>query len=260
MAVGDEQDIYNRLIDQLPSWFGTSHPVLDVLLSAYVSTAYYAYNSQVQYLPPQMRLQTAYGDNLDLISEDYFGDSLPRHVGETDDSFRARISANLLQERATRRGMDNALFILTGYHPIIFEPWRPFDTGGYNCFPLAYADPSTPGSGFGSYGSGSYPYQGFVDVFVDQYQGMGVYSGYNVFYGGYNDYGTPAEFWYGGESLLTTITSDDDIYQTINLTKVYGTLIWVAIHRVTNITSFDIVLDGDGDYLLDEVGGVIYGG
>lgn len=261
MAVGDDQDIYNRLITQLPPWFGSSHPVLDVILSAYVDTTSFAYNSQLQYVSPQMRIQTAYSDNLDLISQDYFGGALPRRQDENDDSFRQRILATLLQEKATRHGMDNALFILTGFHPILFEPWYPPDNGGYNVpSSLAYADSDVPGTGFGSYGSGSYPYQAFVDVFVSQYQGMGAYSGFNDLYGGYNAYGEPAQFWYGGESLLSTINSDRDIYQTINLTKVYGTLIWVAIHRVSAITSYNLVLDEDGNYVLDEDGDVIYGG
>jgi len=236
MATGSAVDIYNRLLTQLPPWFGGSHPVLDVVLSAYVQTASFAYNSQVQYLPPQMRIQTAYGDNLDLISQDYFGGSLPRRDGENDDTFRQRILATLLQEKATRRGMDNALYILTGFHPTIFEPWFPTDTGGYNVpSSLAYGDSSVPGSGFGSYGSGSYAYQAFVDVYVSQYQGLGVYSGYNSDYGGYNAYGAPATFWYGGESLINAIITDQDIYHTINLTKVYGTIIWVAIHRINQI-------------------------
>lgn len=261
MTIGDNQDIYNRLIEQLPPWFGNNHPILDVVLSAYVSSTNFAYNSQVQYLRPQTRIQTAYGDNLDLISQDYFGGSLPRRQGENDDTFRQRILSTLLQEKATRRGMDNALYILTGFHPTLYEPWYPPDNGGYNVpSSLAYADSSVPGSGFGSYGSGSYPYQAFVDVYVSQYQGMGVYSGYNIFYGGYNAYGAPAEFWYGGDSLVGTVTSDENIYQTINLTKVYGTLIWVAIHRVTSVSPYSLITDGDVDYLLDQSGNVIYGG
>jgi len=228
-SVGSKEDVYNRLVTQLVDWFGTDHAVLDAVLQAYVTTGVLNY-SQLVYDNLQMRLQTATEDNLDLIAEDYFGlNGLPRRPGESDDSYRNRISANLLQERATRRGMDNALYILTGYHPIIFEPWRPLDCGGYN----VDNSPYTIGYGtHGAYGSGSYAYQCFINVFVSAYQGMASRSGYNSYYFGYNATGSPAIGWYGGSYLDSTVVSDQDIYQTINLTKVEGTICWVAIHRI----------------------------
>lgn len=232
--IGDATDVYNRLIGQLPPWFGTLHPVLNVVLQAYIYTGVFNY-SQLVYDNQQMRLQTATGDNLDLISQDYFENGLPRRTGEDDDSFRSRISANLLQERATRNGMESALYKLTGFYPIIFEPFNFYDCGAYNViYPyvsLAYADPNTPGTGTGSYGSGSYPYQCFITVFVSQYQGMASYSGYDDYYFGYDAAGGLARGWYGGQSLERTIISDYDIYQTINLTKDCGTVCWVMIER-----------------------------
>lgn len=227
-SIGSEQDVYNRLVAQLVNWFGTDHEVLDIVLKAYSTTGAFNY-TQLAYDNLQMRLQTATEDNLDLISVDYFGNGLPRRTDENDDSFRNRISANLLQERATRRGMDNALYILTGFRPILFEPWRPIDCGGYNVANV----PQTIGYGtHGSYGSGSYAYQAFIDVFVSAYQGMASRSGYNSTYFGYNAVGAPAIGWYGGESSETTVVTDEDIYQTINLTKLEGTICWVAIHRI----------------------------
>lgn len=158
---GSPEDIYNRLIQQLPQeWFGSDHPVLDIILAAYVTTTSWVYE-QTQYVALQARIQTATDINLDQISQDYFGDGLPRHEGENDDTYRIRILANLLQEKATRYGMENALFLLTGYYPRIFEPWNPYDCGGYNV-PSALAYDTQ-----GNYGSGSFAYQCFIDVFVD---------------------------------------------------------------------------------------------
>lgn len=229
--IGDANDIYRRLIAQLPPWFGTDHPVLDSLLAGYVSPTVFHYN-QIQYVFQQTRIKTATGNNLDLVSQDFFGDALPRRATsngypESDDSFRARILANILQERATRFGIYNALLLLTGIPPILFEPWRPLDTGGYNVA-------STMGySTHGLYGSGSYPYQGFIDVFLPPFQGLAYYPGYNLpTSAGYNLQDGIASLWYGGDSLVFRIITPEDVYQTVQMTKVWGTICWVAIHQI----------------------------
>jgi hypothetical protein len=222
---GDEQDIYNRLISQLPlNWWGTDHKNLDSILAAFVDTGSFHYQ-QYLYVVLQTRIKTATDINLDIISSDYLGDELPRRTGETDDSFRTRILATLLREKATRRAMRNALFNLTGFYPRIFEPWNASDCGGYNVSEKMGYNIA------GSYGSGSFAYQAFIDVYVDPYQGMSRYSGYNSYFGGYNAAGGLADFWYGGQSLQQTIISDSDIYKLINLTKVFGTVIWTKIIR-----------------------------
>lgn len=223
-VIGDHDDLYHRLIQQLPNWFGSEHDILDTVLEGYINTGLFVY-SLIQYVSLQMRLQTATEDNLDLISKDYLGDSLPRRTNENDDSYRNRISANLLQEKATRPGMSQALYNLTGFYPVLFEPWYPWDCGGYNVFQkMGY-------STAGKYGSGAYTYQGFIDVFVSAYQGMASYSGYNDDAFGYNAAGGNARGWYGGKSLINVIVSDQDIYDLINLVKPEGTISWVKIHH-----------------------------
>jgi hypothetical protein len=218
--------IYTRLIQQIPeSWWGSLHPNTDLVLEGFITTAGLNYD-QFNYVFLQLRLQTATGNNLDLISQDYFGGTLPRKTGENDDSFRNRISATLLQEKTTRYGMQNALFLLTGIEPTIFEPWNYYDCGAYNVpSSLAY-------NTVGSYGSGAYPGQVFIDVYVNAFDAMGNYSGYNDYYGGYNTAGNGATLWYGNDSLIQEVVSDSDIYQTINITKPEGILCWVAIHRI----------------------------
>jgi hypothetical protein len=218
--------IYTRLTQQLPqSWWGTLHPVEDELLEGFITTAELNYG-QFNYVFLQLRIQTATGNNLDLISQDYFGGMLPRNTGENDDSFRNRILATLLQEKTTRYGMQNALFLLTGFEPTIFEPWNYYDCGAYNNYTsLAY-------NTVGSYGSASYPGEVFIDVYVNGYDSMGNYSGYNDYYGGYNTAGSGAVLWYGNNSLILETVTDENIYQTINLTKPEGVLCWVSIHRI----------------------------
>lgn len=221
--IWSKEGIYSRLLQQLPPWWGTIHPVLDILLQSFITTGFLNYQ-QFFYVFLQLRIQTATGNNLDLISRDYFGGALPRKSsGENDTSFRNRILATLLQEKSTRYGMDNSLFRLTGFHPRIFEPWNPLDTGGYDVPVMGY-------STAGYYGSGAYPAEVFIDVYVNAYGNMANYSGYNDYFFGYSVYGGLAQGWYGGESLINRVIGDQDIYSTINLTKPEGVKCWVAIH------------------------------
>lgn len=224
--VGSTEDVFARLIGQLPPWFGTDHDLLNVVLTAFVNTGTFHYQ-QIEYVSDQTRIKTATQENLDNISSDYLGDELPRRVNESDDSYRNRILATLLQEKCTRRAMSNALFNLTGIYPRIFEPWNPANCGGYNDYTsLAY-------STVGRYGSAvsNYKYQCFIDVFVDAFAAMANYNGYNSYLGGFNTVGAPAQMWYGGDSLNHQIISDSDIYKLINLTKMEGTVCWTRIHR-----------------------------
>jgi len=198
MAVGDQNDIYNRLISQLPPWFGTDHPNLDALLAAYVgftrsiktpTTAYFHYNNQYLYAKLQLRVQTATDINLDLIAQDNFGPNLPRLPNETDGSYRQRILGNLPPQGATRQAMINKLFILTRHIPVIIEPQSGIDQGYYHQpATLAY-------NTYGAYGSFSYPYQFWVYAFLDSYTGMGKYPGYNL-----NSYASAFSISSGGSS------------------------------------------------------------
>lgn len=228
--IGSHDDIYNRLIAQLPSkWFGTNHPILDAVLEGFITIASFVYNAQLVYAELQTRLQTSIEENLDTYADDMFGvGEFTRNPDETDDNYRTRIQANLIPERATRSALSNALFRLTGFYPDLFEAWNVGDTGAYNV-------PSTLAfNTVGKYGGGGAyngAYQGWADVFVSAYQGMGNFNGFGQFYGGYNSTGVNARLWYGSQSLRSRI-SDQDIYDTINRCKLEGTIVWTAIHRV----------------------------
>lgn len=89
-------------------------------------------NGLMQYGDDATRVQTAQDGALDLAGLDYFGNgpyALPRHDGETDDAYRARLLAAMLPAGATRPAMYNALLGVTGFPPRLLELWRPYDTG-----------------------------------------------------------------------------------------------------------------------------------
>lgn len=263
MAIGSEQDIYDRLISNLPDWFGTDHPILDAILAAFngfnqnptqATTAYFHYNFQYLYAKLQLRIQTATDINLDLISQDYLGNALPRRQNENDESYRARILVNLVRPRATREAMRMALLQLTGYEPIIIEPWNFFDHGAYRVLPLAY----NVGGGYGT----NAPYQAWIYVFTDPNQGMGNYSGYRVPDGGYNAADGISTLYYGSETLIQKIVTNDAILELIENTKVAGTLIHTFINPAPTpipITP-ELLLDNNGEIIFDNDGNIIYAG
>jgi hypothetical protein len=263
MAVGDSQDIYNRLIQNLPAWFGggpdadgnnSNHPNLDDLLEIFITTYYYQYNNEYLYTILQERIQTATDINLDLISQDYMGNYLPRLANESDNTYRKRILANVIQIKATRPAMYNALLILTGFPPIIYEGWSSLDnmalgnggpasapnplannilTGGLSNFDNMGQQHTYGNEVLGSMTSGLFPYQFEIVVYLNQNQGLGSFPGLQTYpaviapnttyFGigpnnamGYN-------WWLGSTSLVTSVITDPIIRQTIELTKTLGT-------------------------------------
>jgi hypothetical protein len=219
-----DDQIYNRLLQNLPPWFGSAHKNLDVQLQAMVVVASYLY-SFVEYAAEQTRLQTCTDSNLDLFASDYFGIFLKRKSNENDDSYRTRISALLLQPRVTREAIKNNLYLLTGYEPIMFEPGN-----AYDCFALNM--PQYGGLNVGLLGNQDLAYQGFIDVFVDSASSLGGYGGLGCNYFGLNSVGQGALNFLGNESLITNTVTDQDIYNTINLSKLFGTVVWVNIERI----------------------------
>ena len=101
-------DWANRLCEELPNaWFPSEalepDGVVYGLLYA-LATNFPFHNNQINIQTLQTRIISATGQNLDAISVDYFGTgavALPRLLGESDSSFRARILANLLEQKST---------------------------------------------------------------------------------------------------------------------------------------------------------------
>lgn len=216
MATGDQNDIFKRLKSNLVPWFGESSPNVDALLQGTAKTDSTIY-SLIADTSKQARIKTATGDALDLISLDYFGGALPRHPTENDSSFRSRILANLVQEKATRKGMITVLTNLTGRTPVVVEGWGTYAVGAYD--QTLFYD-----TGFGI--GWLQPYTAIIYAYrpiVQEFAGVGAYdvSGF-----GYDFYFNNA---YISLSQEIVFVSDQDIIAAIEATKPFGTYMYVSI-------------------------------
>lgn len=219
MSTGDSDDFTNRLEKLIPNgWFAVGlTPLRDGLLAGIANTLAYVY-SLFAYLRLQTRIQTADGGFLDLTAGDFFGSTLFRTLGQSDDSFRARILANLLRERGTRNAVTSIITQLTGRAPIIFESQRPVDTGVYGGPGLAYGIA-------GGYGSYQLPYQAFVTVFRPAGQGIPNIAGYGIPTGAYN---TGSQLEYTTRSMVQGVT-DSDLYGALDGVRPAGYTLWAQI-------------------------------
>jgi len=211
--------MFSRLHRLIPNgWFTVgASPLLDGLLTGIACTLAFIY-SLLTYLQKQMRISTATDGFLDLIAFDFFGNKLVRAANQSDSSFRARIIANILRERGTRKSVIDILTQITGRAPIIFEPRRPLDTGVYGGPGLAYGV-------VGGYGSTKLPFQSFVTAFRPLGQGVPNVAGYGIPTGAYST-GSQAE--YISLSMIHGIT-DADLYAAVDSVRPAGYTIWVRI-------------------------------
>ena len=220
MSTGDQNDMLSRLNAVLPPWFGADEtPTLTGLLSAFSNDGAFIY-SQSAYVKLQMRITTATDNNLDLIANDFFGfNQFQRGLNEGDASYRARILASVLRERATRKGIIGIVKALTGNTPRYVQPSTPVDAGGY----------SVAGCGYGvagEWGSLRYPYQAFLTAYVSQSNVLANVSGYNIPEGAWN---TPSDSsWTSTSDVINSLTAQQ-IYSAIASTQCEGTIIWTQI-------------------------------
>lgn len=158
-SVGTPADMASRMRAVLPAaWFPLTSsgnatslsPVLDGVLAG-IATAWAYCFALLQFVRSQARLSTMSGSLLDLMAFDFFGATLIRRPGEGDLEFSARVRSNLLLPRATRQATGDMMQSLTGLAPVIFEPRRGSDAGGY-------------GSAWLGYGSNAMPFQYLISV------------------------------------------------------------------------------------------------
>jgi hypothetical protein len=268
-----EQDVFNRFLAQLPNWFGTRSyqdgSILNLVLAAYVYTGFTNFN-QYEYIFPNMRLRTMNDiDQITLFAQDFFGNTLQQLVGQSTDGYQDEIEANIMSLRGTRHAMYDAIVRLTGIPPLIFEPWMGAG-GGLGAVITGYGGASSTNytMGYntaGLYGSGAYQYQAFITVFVPYGQFMANYPGYggtSVTYPqsliGYYSGASGSEvndMWYGGSSLVMGITNQQ-IYNTINATKVFGTIVWVNIEYVPQGPQSTLYnwIDNNNNQIVDNTG------
>jgi hypothetical protein len=221
--IGDQQDMSGRLRSVLPTqWFSDSTPVLNAVLGGFASGWTWTYGI-LQYVQAQTRIATASDVWLDVIAMDFFGGRLVRWPTQDDDVLRTRIMHELFRERGTRNAVLVILQDLTGRAPIVFEPARPPDTGGYMLKAgavcgLAYGI-------VGGWGSLILPFQCFITAFRPSGAGISVVSGWNAPGAGYGN--GPIE--YGNLTMIEGQVTDDTIYAAIASVLPVATIGWTAI-------------------------------
>lgn len=223
---GDQNDCFWRLRQALPgAWFpvpainadGSPQLVtlIDRLLWGMAWMLAFAYSLLV-YIRLQTRIASASDGNLDLIAGDFFGLGLPRDANESDASYRARIQVQMFRPRATRPALAAILAQLTGNEPLIIEPQRPADCGGYGRPVMGYG-------AAGRYGSLACPYQAFVEVYRPRSIGVANTPGYGCPQGGY---GVACE-WVAAGSLISL--SDANIFAAVESVRPIGSRVWVRL-------------------------------
>ncbi len=222
---GDQHDMLARLRAVLPTrWFPDNAPVLDGLLSGLASGWSWAYQL-LQFVKAQTRIATATDVWLDIIATDFFGDRLARRSGQDDETFRRRIQLELFRERGTRGAIVAVLRDLTGRGPLVFEPARSTDTGGY-----ASLSGSGGGVGYGSaggWGSLVLPFQCFITAHRPAGSGIATVCGWSRSAGGYG-VGT---IEYASLEMVQGQVTDNDIYTAIADVLPVATIGWT---RITN--------------------------
>lgn len=220
MATGDRSDIASRLTQLIPhGWFANGlSSMRDALLQGLASSFAFAF-SLLAYVRQQTRISTATDGFLDMIAGDFFGSSLVRTLNQTDASFRARIIINIFRERGTRKGLSLVLTQLTGRAPVIFEPARPADTGGYGGGMVGYGVA-------GGYGSLALPMQAFVTAYRPAGSGIPSVAGYGISTTGY---ATPSQGEYAALSMVQTHVTDADIYAAIDSVRPAGYVVWARV-------------------------------
>ena len=245
MATGDSNDILTRVKMLIPfRWFSWVAPIRDAILGGLSDSMAWCY-SWIVYAKTQSRIATSTGPFLDLISYDFLGRHLPRGA-MTDAQFRSRILATILQERVTRKGMTNAINLLTGGNPWIFEPWNTNDAGAWSGPPAAFRAPNfawngTTGlPGIGGWGSTDLPAEYFMVVTRTQFSGVANVAGWS----GASSIGGLGSWSNASGSNITATgpgggaielfgpnvgqvgVTDQMIYDAINTTRPTGSIAW----------------------------------
>ena len=215
-VLGGPDDIMRRVKLLLPKgWWNYHAPIRDAILGGLADVSAWCYGLYA-YAKKQTRVAWATDIWLDIISKDYFGVALLRRVNEHDDAFRLRIQKELIRERVTRKGMNDALTDLTGQPPYIFEPWNTGDTGAWDVGTFAFDIA-------GGWGDTCLPAQAFVNV-IPPGSGIPGAPGWDIAAMGWDIGG----MW-GDMSLIAGTITDQDIYDTINKTRPTGVIVWTQL-------------------------------
>ena len=221
--VGDQADISGRLTAVLPSrWFADQSPILAGILSGF-AWAWAGSYSLLQYVKAQTRIASATDVWLDIIARDFFGSNLVRRADQGDDPFRERIQRELFRERGTRAALISVVQDLTGRPPVIFEPARTTDTGGYR---LTSGGVTGLGYGLaGGWGSLNLPFQCFVTAYRPLGTGIALVSGWGGSGGGFGI----GAIEYASLAMVQGQVTDDDINSAIAGVMPAASIAWTRI-------------------------------
>jgi len=178
---------------------------------------------QLVFLVNLCRISTATDVGLDIISEDFFGDNLPRLPGEDDEAFRQRIKDNLLKPKVTRQAISDAIEEATGYKPRMIEPFLPDDTCAWDAD--SYWDLDSVREAF-RWGDPGLAWQGFI---IAQLPLFSVTGGQPVYCwdAGFS-WDVPQSAWFDVAFEISP-TAAASIEKIIKKYKAEGTLIWLAL-------------------------------
>jgi len=220
---GDSEDMLSRLQAVLPArWFPDNAPILGALLQG-LAWAWAWCFGLLAYVRAQTRIATATDVWLDIVAEDFFGASLVRASGQNDDGLRQRIQLELFRDRATRAALSRVLADMTGRTPVIFEPARTTDTGGYGGVAAAGT-----GLGYGvagGWGSLALPFQCFVTAFRPNGSGIATVAGWGDPAGGYG----AGAVQYASLAMVQGQVTDADITGAIAAVMPAASVAWVQI-------------------------------
>jgi len=212
MAIGDAGDTLRRLRALLPgSWFRGQVPEIDAVLGGVAESQAFVY-ALVGYAKGQTKVSSSTDGFLELSAFDFFGLRFPRLPNELDAAYSARIIKEIFRERATRRGISQALIDLTGYAPIIQEPANPSDTWAWD---QSFWDVGTLGST-----------QNNNQVFITAYRPKG---GGIAFIPGWDAGFWDVSFVWVDQSMIVAPVTDARIYAAIAQTVAAGVTAWVMI-------------------------------
>ena len=240
LATLQEVDLVNRLISVFPAPWVSDAALMpggnlySLLIAAFADPDLFIYQS-LQYAAAATRIATATDTELDVASQDYFGNGLPRLPGESDTSFRARIKAQLLVPRVTRPAITSAVDNLTGEIARIIEPWATADVLCWD--ENSYWDIDTP-SNPDRWGDDGLPYQGFIELSAPVFSftaGQPVY-GWDI--GDAWDQGT---FAWNDLQVQLSPQFQSQLYALLAAFKAFGTTIWVKfLKAVSNPAPIDL--------------------
>src|SRR5262249_52940014 len=148
---------------------------------------------------------------------------ISRQAIQSDDSFRVTIIREIFRERGTRAAIVSALYDLTGRPPLVFEPARTTDTGGYTSL-----------SGFGGgvaygvaggWGSLDLPFPCFLTAFRPAASGIATVSGWCNPAAGYG-FGA---IEYADLNMIQGQVTDGAIYQAVANVLPVAAIGWTTI-------------------------------